>query len=73
MELLTPSQAAEFLKVTQGALSSWRREGTRNAPPFIKVGRIIRYEKSALEQWIKNSTYNSVFEYKYQRKEELNK
>ena len=73
MELLTPLETAEFLKVSEGKLANWRTECTRNAPPFIKVGGVVRYEKSALEQWIQNSTYNSVFEYKYQRKEELNK
>ena len=71
MELLTPSQVAEFLKVSVGKLANWRTECTRNAPPFIKIGGVVRYEKSALEQWIHSRTYNSVFEYKYQRREEL--
>ena len=71
MELLTPLEAAEFLTVTPTTLACWRIRGRRNAPPFIKVGRMIRYDKSALEQWIKSRTYNSVFEYKYQRREEL--
>ena len=46
--LLNPPQAAEYLGLTEGTLSVWRCTGRYNLP-FIKVGRMVKYRKSALD------------------------
>jgi excisionase family DNA binding protein len=47
-QLLTNDQAAEYLGITPRTLEIWRC--TKRYPiPFIKVGRLVRYRKSALD------------------------
>jgi len=53
--LLSGSQAAEFLGVTTGTLSVWRSTG-RYSIPFIKIGRCVRYRLSDLEAWLISRT-----------------
>jgi hypothetical protein len=55
MDLLTTAQAAIFLGGESNPLSirtleMWRSNG--DGPEFVKVGRLVRYEQSALEQWL---------------------
>jgi excisionase family DNA binding protein len=49
--LLTPKEAARLLKVSLSWLAKARMRG--DGPPFIKVGRSIRYSEAALIQWVK--------------------
>jgi predicted DNA-binding transcriptional regulator AlpA len=49
--LLTASEAALFLKVSLSWLAKARMRG--DGPPFIKIGRSIRYSEAALLQWMK--------------------
>lgn len=53
--LLDEKEAAEILGVTPGTLQVWRPTG-RYAIPFIKVGRLVKYRPSALEEWIESRT-----------------
>lgn len=49
-DLLTPQQVAEILQLTTETLRNWRDSGS--GPPFERLnGRVIRYERAALEQW----------------------
>ncbi|MGA8319979.1 MAG: helix-turn-helix domain-containing protein [Xanthobacteraceae bacterium] len=50
--LLTPKEAALLLKVSGSWLAKARMRG--DGPPFIKVGRSIRYSEAALQQWMKS-------------------
>jgi predicted DNA-binding transcriptional regulator AlpA len=50
--LLTPSEAAGLLKVSLSWLAKARMRG--DGPPYIRIGRSIRYAESALLQWIKS-------------------
>ena len=45
----TPA-AAEYLGVAANTLEIWRSSG-RYALPFEKIGRVVRYRKSALDRW----------------------
>lgn len=54
--LLTPSEAAKYLGVTVNTLSVWRCVGRYNIP-YIKVGRLVKYRKSALDAFLKERTY----------------
>jgi excisionase family DNA binding protein len=47
---LTPTQAAEYLSLSEGHLANLRSEGT--GPKFAKQGRVIRYSAAALDAWL---------------------
>ena len=49
--LLTPTEAAKRLQVSLSWLAKARMRG--DGPPFIKIGRSIRYSELALLQWTK--------------------
>jgi predicted DNA-binding transcriptional regulator AlpA len=49
--LLTPTETAKRLQVSLSWLAKARMRG--DGPPFIKIGRSIRYSESALLQWTK--------------------
>ena len=49
--LLTPKEASRLLKVSLSWLAKARMRG--DGPPFIKIGRSIRYSEAALIHWMK--------------------
>lgn len=54
-DFLSTTDAAQFLGVSVGTLEVWRCR-KRYAIPFIKVGRLVRYRRSALERWLESRT-----------------
>lgn len=50
--LLTTKQVARILNVSLSWLAKARMRG--DGPPFIKVGRSIRYSESVLQQWMRS-------------------
>jgi len=50
--LLTPKEAAKLLKVSLSWLAKARMRGDR--PPYIQIGRAIRYSEAALIHWMKS-------------------
>jgi excisionase family DNA binding protein len=50
--LLTPKEAAELLKVSRSWLAKARMRG--DGPPFIRIGRSIRYRLEAFIQWMQS-------------------
>lgn len=60
--LLTPKQLSEMIGLSVQRLATMRMDGT--GCPFIRLGsRAIRYERTAVEEWIKANTYTSTDEY----------
>lgn len=53
--LLTPTEVAERIGVSQKTLAVWRCVGRYNLP-FIKVGRKVMYSASALNDWLQMRT-----------------
>lgn len=53
--LLTPPEAAAYIGVTENTLSVWRCVG-RYSIQFIKVGRLVKYRKSALDAFLDRRT-----------------
>ncbi len=55
-KLLTETEAAEFLGLSVSTLRQSRMNGVRTnripCPPFIKLGRAIRYRIDDLNRWI---------------------
>jgi predicted DNA-binding transcriptional regulator AlpA len=56
--LLTPREAADFLRVSESWLAKARMAG--DGPPYIKVGRSVRYPEGALLQWMKSHLHLST-------------
>ncbi|SHN73529.1 helix-turn-helix transcriptional regulator [Bradyrhizobium erythrophlei] len=48
--LVTEKDAARFLSMSFRTLQAWRSEG--KGPPYLKLGRSIRYRMSDLLAWI---------------------
>lgn len=58
--LMTPKEAAHLLRVSLSWLAKARMRG--DGPPFIKIGRAIRYTEAALLQWMKSRQRQSTSE-----------
>lgn len=54
--LLSESQACRYLNVSRSFLAKARMTGAlpnrTPGPPFLKIGRAVRYDVSDLDQWI---------------------
>ena len=57
-ELLDDKAAAALLDVAVGTLSVWRSTGRYNLP-FLKIGRKVRYRRSAIDAWMAARTRES--------------
>ncbi len=55
-DLLTNDQAADYIGVTPRTLEVWRCT-KRYQIPFIKVGRLVKYRKSALDAFLESRTF----------------
>jgi len=63
--LLTAEKAGEMLGVTAKSLANSRYTGTKGLDvPFVKMGRIIRYQESAILAYIEANTFNHTGEAK---------
>ncbi len=49
-EFLTEEEVAGWLKISQRTLQAWRQRG--GGPPFIKIGRLVRYRASDMVSWL---------------------
>jgi len=58
--LLMVSEAADILRLSQSWLAKSRMRG--DGPPFVKIGRAIRYRESSLVQWLKSNQRQSTSE-----------
>ena len=54
-ELLMPAQAAEHIGVQEQTLAVWRTTG-RYDLPFVKAGRLVRYRRADVEEWLRLRT-----------------
>ena len=52
--LLTESQAAQLLQISIRTLQAWRLR--RSGPPYVQLGRAVRYRRSDLMGWIESNT-----------------
>jgi Helix-turn-helix domain len=55
VKLLTPKEAAQWLKVSESWLAKARMRG--DGPPFIKIGRSIRYSEVCLVGFAKRNLF----------------
>ena len=57
IQLLTPDEAAEVLRVPRSTLTYWRYTG--RGPAFVRCGRLIRYRADQLTDFIERSSETS--------------
>lgn len=50
-QLLTIDQIAEFLQVKRSTIYAWIHQ---QYIPYIKVGRLVRFRKDKIIEWLKN-------------------
>ena len=58
--LLTPKDAANLLRLSDSWLAKARMRG--DGPPYVKLGRAIRYREGALLQWLRSRQRSSTSE-----------
>lgn len=57
--LMTETQAAEYLSLTNRALQAWRCQG--RGPRFVKISaRAVRYRLEDLERWVEERLRRST-------------
>lgn len=56
--LITTKEAAVCLGVQPTTLEIWRSTG-RCGPPFIRIGRAVRYKLADLDAWVAARTVDS--------------
>ena len=49
-QLLTEAEVADYLRISLATIRRWRAEGT--GPPWLRVGRGIRYSRRSLDAWV---------------------
>jgi predicted DNA-binding transcriptional regulator AlpA len=59
-ELLTPKEAAAFIKMSESFLAKARMRG--DGPRYRKLSRSVRYDKADLLLWLKASAKTSTAE-----------
>ena len=59
---LSEAQTARCLGISVSGLRRWRRDG--QGPPFIRMGRLIRYDESDLGQWLEANKIRGTSEAK---------
>ena len=55
--LLTPRQAANYLNICLSDLALSRttgKIGDMDSPPFVRIGKRVRYRKFVLDHWVEN-------------------
>ena len=56
-ELLNEEQAGQYVGgLSPVTLQTWRSRG--DGPPFLKVGRLVRYRRSDLDAWLESRVRN---------------
>lgn len=53
---LTTVEAAEVLDVIPSTLQAWRSNKKAASPPWVQIGRNVRYRESDLVRWLQGNT-----------------
>lgn len=55
--LMTPEEAATYLKLSEGTVRNMASEGTL---PKVKIGRALRFRLSDLNRWVAERAHEQV-------------
>jgi predicted DNA-binding transcriptional regulator AlpA len=53
-EIITTAELCQWLGISQWIAYRWRKEGM----PYLQRGRIVRYVKGKVQEWVKKSRNN---------------
>ena len=56
---LTTAEAAEYLGLSATTLNKWRCYGNEYQPPWVSIGRLVRYSVEDLDAWVRNNKLNT--------------
>jgi len=51
--LMTPDEAARYLAISKATLITWRSRRPGHGPRGVKIGGLLRYRMSDLDEWAK--------------------
>lgn len=51
-DYMTTMEAAAYIKMSRQFLEGARYKGDGSGPPYIKIGRAVRYRRPALDAWM---------------------
>ncbi len=51
--VLTDPEAAYYIHMSESWLRQSRMRGNPDAPPYVKIGKSVRYLKTDLDAWLK--------------------
>jgi excisionase family DNA binding protein len=54
VDYLTAEEVSELLKVSSRTVARWASQDS--AMPAIRIGRVVRFERTALERWLFRKT-----------------
>jgi predicted DNA-binding transcriptional regulator AlpA len=54
MELLTPKETSQILKISIHTLAKWRSQG--QGPDYVKTGKSVKYGRDTVDAWITDKT-----------------
>ncbi|MGB3342171.1 MAG: helix-turn-helix domain-containing protein [bacterium] len=57
MKLMTIEQLSELISVKKKTIYDWTHKGLI---PYIKLGRLLRFDAGKIEKWIKNNEYTEI-------------
>lgn len=57
-QLLNNDETADELGISRRTLPVWRVQG--KGPKFIKIGKLVRYERAEVEAWKEANTHSST-------------
>lgn len=61
LDVLNVTEAARFMGVSVDFLNRRRMRGSEvQGPPFMRVGRSVRYRKEDLENWLATKVVNPI-------------
>ena len=49
---LTEKETSDYIGMSVSWLRQARMNGNKNAPPFLKIGKSVRYRKNDLDAWL---------------------
>ena len=58
LKCLTQEELAELLQVSPSALARMRALKNQGGPPWIKIGRLVRYRTADVLEWQKENASN---------------
>ena len=58
-DLLTRSEAAQFLRLSPGTLANWM-SNQKQKIPCVKLGGRIYYQEASLKKWIAKQAINAM-------------